>query len=54
MVSFSDVLSDKKWTLPLAANVDGTLMIAWSFVILAYFLHPAIEAAYHRWVFLQA
>ena len=52
MVSFSDVLSEKKWTLPLAADVDGTLMIAWSFVILAYFLHPAIESAYHRWVFV--
>lgn len=44
----SDALGKKTWTLPLAAGVDGTLMIAWSFVILAYFLHPAIESAYHR------
>lgn len=48
MVSFSNLLSSKKWTLPLGADIDGTLVIAWSFVILAYFLHPAIESAYHR------
>ena len=48
MVSFSTLLSDKTWTLPLTANADGTLMIAWLFVILAYFLHPAIEKAYYR------
>ena len=51
MVTFSDLLSSKRWTLPLAADVDGTLVIAWSFVILAYFLHPAIDSAYHKWVF---
>lgn len=48
MTSFGTLLSDKTWTMPLAGNVDGTLTIAWSFVILAYFLHPAIETAYHR------
>eukprot|EP00903_Cladosiphon_okamuranus_P017852 g16430.t1 len=41
-------VSSKTWTLSLAAGVDGTVMIAWSFVILAYFLHPAVESAYHR------
>lgn len=45
---FTTLLSDKTWTVPLPAIVDGTLVIAWSFVILAYFLHPAIETAYHR------
>ncbi|CAM9273040.1 unnamed protein product [Scytosiphon promiscuus] len=48
MSTFSTLLSSKTWTLPVDGGVDGTLVIGWCFVFLAYFLHPAIESAYHR------
>lgn len=48
MSTLSTLLSSKTWTLPVDGGVDGTLVIGWSFVFLAYFLHPAIESAYHR------
>ncbi|CAN0264722.1 unnamed protein product, partial [Hapterophycus canaliculatus] len=48
MSTLSTFLSSKTWTLPVSGGVDGTLVIGWSFVFLAYFLHPAIESAYHR------
>ncbi|CAN0284536.1 unnamed protein product [Ectocarpus fasciculatus] len=46
--TISTLLSDKTWVLPLADGFDGTLTIGWTFVLLAYFLHPAMEWAFHR------
>lgn len=43
----SNLLGSKTWTLPIGDS-NGTVTIALSFIFLAYILHPAIEAAYHR------
>lgn len=40
-------IGGKTWVMG-TGNFDGTYTIALSFVMLAYFLHPAIEAAYQR------
>ncbi|CAM9867078.1 unnamed protein product [Ectocarpus sp. 6 AP-2014] len=48
MSSLSNLFGDKTWVLPLADGFDGTLTIGWTFVFLAYFLHPVIEWAFHR------
>lgn len=43
----SDFLSGEHWVLE-TGEVDGRLVIAASFIFLVYFLHPAVESAYHR------
>lgn len=43
----STFLSSKTYVLN-TRPVDGTLTIGFSFIFLAYFLHPAIESAYQR------
>lgn len=42
-----DFLGSKTWTVPIG-DANGTAVIAFSFIFLAYILHPAIELAYHR------
>lgn len=43
----STLLSSKSYVFN-TRPVDGTLTIGFSFIFLAYFLHPAIESAYQR------
>eukprot|EP00903_Cladosiphon_okamuranus_P017853 g16431.t1 len=45
MDTVQDVLSDKDWPIP---TQEPTVSIGLSFIFLAYFLHPRIEAAYQR------
>lgn len=43
----SDFLSEEYWVVE-TRGVNGTLVIGGTFIFLAYFLHPAVEAAYQR------
>lgn len=42
------VIPTRGMSSTLGKTIDGTIIIAVTFVFLAYFLHPFVESAYNR------